>query len=89
MRRASILVLLCLAACGSWPDAGGPPMARAAQDWPELLPLGALLDSGALPEAEDRDAEALAARAAGLRARAAILRGNASDLDALRARLPR
>jgi hypothetical protein len=84
-----LLPLICLAACSDWPDAGGPPMARRSQDWPALLPLGELLDAGTVPEAEDRDASALAARAAGLRNRAAILRGNASDLDALRARLPR
>ena len=89
MRLIAVLSLGLLTACADWPDAGGPPMARSAQDWPELLPLDALIETGEVPRATDRDAEALRARAIALRARAAILRGNASDLDALRARLPR
>lgn len=89
MRATALLCLCLLAACGDWPDAGGPPMARSAQDWPELLPLDALLETGEVPRATDRDANILLNRAAALRNRAAILRGNASDLDALRARLNR
>ncbi len=89
MRMTALLCLCLLAACGDWPDAGGPPMARSAKDWPALLPLDDLIETGALPEARDSEAEALRNRAANLRNRAAILRGNASDLDALRARLNR
>ena len=89
MRGAIPLTLLWLAGCGSWPDAGGPHMARGAQDWPELLPLSAVIETGAVPRVEERDAEALAARAAALRNRAAILRGSASDMEALRRRLAR
>lgn len=89
MRVIAPLCLVLLAACADWPDAGGPPMARSAQDWPELLPLDALIETGEVPQATDRDAEALRNRAIALRNRAAILRGNAGDLDALRARLPR
>lgn len=89
MRIALLLCLLGLAACGSWPDAGGPPMARSSQDWPELLPLDALLESGTVPAASDQEANALRNRAIALRSRAAILRSDSSDLDALRARLNR
>lgn len=89
MRAAVLLCLFGLAACGDWPDAGGPPMARSAKDWPALLPLDALLDSGTVPAATDRDANALRNRAAALRARATILRSDTGDLDALRARLDR
>lgn len=89
MRIALLLCLLGLTACGNWPDAGGPPMARSSQDWPELLPLDALLESGAVPTASERDAAALRNRASALRSRAAVLRSDSSDLDALRARLAR
>jgi hypothetical protein len=89
MRSALLILLLGLAACGDWPDDGGPPMARSAQDWPDLLPLDALLESGTVPAASDSDANALRNRAAALRNRAAILRSDSSDLDALRARLNR
>ena len=89
MRIPAMLFLLCLTACSDWPDAGGPPMARSAQDWPELLPLDQLLATGRVSEANEDDAETLRRRAAALRGRAAILRGNASDMETLRARLNR
>ena len=78
-----------LPACGSWPDAGGPSPAGAGTDWPGLMPLDQVLAEGTVEPAEDADAEALSRRAAALRARAEILRGNPSDMDALRARLAR
>ncbi|MEM7752215.1 MAG: hypothetical protein AAF230_02315 [Pseudomonadota bacterium] len=89
MRIIVLLLLSLLTACGDWPDAGGPPTARNSQAWPELLPLDALVNSGQVPQASDDDANALRSRADDLRRRAAILRGSASDLDALRARLNR
>ncbi len=64
-------------------------MSRRSQDWPELLPLDQLLETGTVAEARPDDAEALRRRAAGLRNRAAILRGNATDMEALRSRLAR
>lgn len=78
-------LLLCLSACAPWPDVGGPT--RAGGDWPTLLPLDAVIERGTVPEATDRDADSLAARAAALRNRAAILRSDPSDMEALRARL--
>ena len=89
MRRIAFLCLIGLAACGDWPDAGGPPMARSADDWPALLPLDGLVDTGRVPEAADDDAAALLNRASALRGRAAILRGDATDMEDLRARLAR
>ena len=88
--RYTVPICLLLTACGSWPDAGGPPLTRDDRPWPALLPLDDVL--GAVPVADDPDADRLAARAANLRARAAILRRDASDIDAmeaLRARLAR
>lgn len=89
MRILGSLILILLTACGEWPEAGGPPMERRAQDWPELLPLDALVNAGQVPQATDDDATRLSNRAAALRNRAAILRGDTGDLDALRARLNR
>lgn len=89
MRMTALISLFFLTACGDWPDAGGPPMARSAQDWPTLLPLEDLLATGQVETAQDDEANDLLARAAALRNRAAILRSNSSDLDALRARLRR
>lgn len=87
MRAFVLSSLLLLAACADWPDAGGPPMARSAQDWPELLPLDALLRTSQVPPASEDENDALLQRAAALRNRAAILRGSANDMDALRRRL--
>ena len=56
---------------------------------PLLLPLDDLIETGRVETATERENDSLLARAAALRNRAAILRGNASDMDALRARLPR
>ncbi|MEM9845701.1 MAG: hypothetical protein AAF965_12945 [Pseudomonadota bacterium] len=64
-------------------------MARTAQDWPKLLPINQIIERGTMTEATDDDAEALRSRAAALRGRAAVLRGSATDIEALRARLPR
>lgn len=89
MRFAIPLCLVIVTACGEWPDAGGPPMARSAQDWPELLPLDDLIETGRIEPASTTESEVLRARAAALRNRAAILRGNAADLEAMRARLNR
>lgn len=89
MYRIVPALFLTLAACADWPDAGGPPMSRSSDDWPALLPLDGLIETGEVREAENRDAEALRSRAAALRARAAILRGDASDMEDLRARLTR
>lgn len=75
-----------LAACGDWPDVGGPTRASSA-GWPALLPLDAVLNAPDTGVASDWEAAALASRAADLRRRAAILRGDAGDLDALRERL--
>ena len=82
--------LILLTACGDWPDAGGPPMERRSSNWPELLPLSDLVESGVVQTAENEDAQSLAARAAALQSRARILRASAGDADAmeaLRARL--
>ncbi len=89
MRRIAFLCLIGLAACSDWPDAGGPPMSRSADDWPVLLPLDGLVETGNVPEAANDDAAALRNRASALRGRAAILRGDATDMDDLRARLAR
>ena len=89
MRMIAPLFLVLLTACADWPDAGGPPMPRSAKDWPVLLPLDDLIETGRVDTATERENDSLLARAAALRNRAAILRGNASDMDALRARLPR
>lgn len=62
-------------------------MSRRSQDWPELLPLDRLLQTGDVQEADPEDAEALRRRAEGLQNRAEILRGSASDMEALRSRL--
>lgn len=86
MRCLILSGCLLLAACGDWPDIGGPTRAGTAE-WPVLLPLDAILASPDMPEASDREAAALAGRAADLRRRAAILRGDAGDLDALREKL--
>lgn len=90
MRVFALIICLALTACGDWPDAGGPAMERRSSDWPNLLPLSELLETGTVQQAEDADAERLAARAAALQNRARILRSNARDADAmeaLRARL--
>lgn len=86
MRSLILSGCLLLAACGEWPDVGGPTRASTG-GWPVLLPLDAVLASPDIPAASDREAAALAARAADLRRRAAILRGDAGDLDALREQL--
>ena len=88
--RFALVLILALSACADWPDAGGKPLSRASEPWPELVPLSELF--GTLPEAEATEADRLAARAAGLRARASVLRRNVSnrdDIEALRARLAR
>ena len=64
-------------------------MARSAEDWPTLLPLDGLIETGRVAEATDDDATALRNRANALRARAAVLRSDASDMESLRARLAR
>ena len=60
-------------------------MERRSSDWPELLPIAQLIETGRVEPAEDEDAERLAARARGLQSRAAILRSNAGDPDAMEA----
>ena len=87
MRGVVLFGLMSLAGCSAWPDVGGPTLAREAPDWPALRPLDDVLSGAPPPQANDETAQALADRAAGLRYRAAILRGNASDLEAMRARL--
>lgn len=91
MPRVAALSFVLLAACGEWPDSGGPPISRAPGDWPEFLPLTELLaDPGPAPEGEEAATRALLARAEALRARAALLRtpiAGQDDFDALRARL--
>ncbi len=90
MRVIAVAILTSLGACGTWPDAGGPPLERRSSDWPVLLPISDLIETDALPPAENADAARLAARAAALQARADILRadaGNADEMEALRARL--
>ena len=89
MRFTAPLLLVFLTACGDWPDVGGPALEQNAQSWPALLPLDQLVENGAVTVANDDEAETLAARAARLRARAAVLRGNANNLEALRARIVR
>ena len=89
MRLIAFLCFAVLTACADWPDAGGPPMPRSAKDWPVLLPLDDLIETGEVETASETETNDLRARAAALRNRAAILRGSASDMEALRARLPR
>lgn len=92
MRMLLFCLTLGLTACAEWPDAGGPTMSRRSNDWPTLLPLSQILESGTIEAAEDEDAARLSARAEALRNRARILRANAGDIDAmeaLRARLRR
>ncbi len=89
MYKLAIPYFLLIAACAEWPDAGGPPMSRSAEDWPALLPLDGLLETGNVPAASEDDADALRNRANALRARAGILRSDASNMDDLRARLRR
>ncbi len=89
MHRIAFLSLIGLAACGDWPDAGGPPMSRSSDDWPVLLPLDGLVDTGSVPATTDDDASALLNRANALRGRAAILRSDATDMEDLRMRLAR
>ena len=87
--RFPLVLFLGLAACGDWPDAGGPPLSQA-RGWPELVPINGLAQD--IPEATSDDATRLAARAAGLRRRAALLRARIDtrdDMEALRARLSR
>ena len=89
-----VLVLLfmstALCACADWPDLGPSEVAQDGH-WPELLPFDAF-DDGRGSRIDEGDAEALAARAAGLRGRAAILRRPVVDDDAfeeMRARMAR
>ena len=71
MRPTALICLIVLSACAEWPDAGGPPMARSSEDWPVLLPLDRVVESGTLPAATDDDANRLRNRADALRRRAA------------------
>lgn len=94
MHKTATLILLCLAGClagcSDWPTADGERFARSTGPWPDLVPLGDVLNAGSVAQTED--SEQLSARAAALRARARILRQNATtreQMDALRARLPR
>ncbi|MEM8802877.1 MAG: hypothetical protein AAGF55_10120 [Pseudomonadota bacterium] len=82
----SVVLLCCfLVGCGTWPDAGGPPLERRSANWPELLPLSDVLQTGAVPPVESEEATALSERAASLRNRAAILRVNVPNADAMEA----
>ena len=88
--RFSAVLMLALAACADWPEAGGPPLARDTRPWPTLMPLDQVMVTA--PRAEDAEIGRLQARAAALRARAALLRRDASTgaaMEALRARLSR
>lgn len=91
MPRLAALSLFLLAACGHWPDVGGPTPSGASANWPELLPLSEVLaDPGPALEGEETGARALQARAAALRAKAALLRAPIADQDdfeALRSRI--
>ncbi|MEM6387216.1 MAG: hypothetical protein AAF718_13380 [Pseudomonadota bacterium] len=89
MRHLAVLYCLSLIACTDWPDAGGAPSARSTQDWPNLLPLDEVLASSFVAPASEEESDTLLARAAALRNRASIMRGSASDMEALRARLSR
>lgn len=89
MRWIAPFVALSLAACAPWPDLGEAEPRGPARDWPALLPLETVLTGTAPALADEATGNDLADRAAALRARAAILRGDASDLDALRAAVPR
>lgn len=88
MTRTALPILLFLAACAPWPDVGGPTRGGGSE-WPTLLPLDDVIAGGTVPAASEGDANRLAARAAALRNRAAVLRSDASDMEALRARLAR
>lgn len=88
--RRFVVIMLALAACADWPDAGGDRFARTTGPWPELVSVAELY--AALPEARPDEARRLEARAGALRARAALLRRdirNRDDMEALRARLAR
>ena len=75
MGRAPILIALCLAACGTWPDVDGPVQDRGEKGWPTLLPLDDVLGGAPEPRLSEADPEALLSRAAALRARAQVMRG--------------
>lgn len=81
--RGALVFCFVLIGCSSWPDAGGPPLERRSADWPELLPLSEVLQTGAVLPAESEEASALSERAAALRNRAVILRASAADADAM------
>ena len=88
--RVFVVLLLGLAGCAEWPDAGGERFAGTSGPWPELVSVAELY--AALPEARREEAERLEARARGLRARAALMRRDIrsrDDMEALRARLAR
>ena len=88
--RVFVIVLLGLAGCAEWPDAGGGPVTGLQGPFPKLVPIADI--NGSISQADDQEAQGLAARAARLRSRAVILRQSASsqsEMEALRARLAR
>ena len=91
VRPVSVLLVVLLSSCGSWPNVPQSPGSVESDAWPELLPLRQISGPSAMedPEAIRED---LASRTARLQARAAILRQPAQDADEmeeLRQRLAR
>lgn len=87
LARLSLLTALLVAGCAEFPDldASISPEARRA-DYPELVPVGDILNRRGAARTTGEEADVLNARAAALRARARLLRGAAID-DATRERL--
>lgn len=73
--RASLALLIALAACAEAPDFGPGPDGAALGAWPVLQPLPGLLAQGEGGVLTEADAGSLQARAAALRARARRLSG--------------
>lgn len=77
-----LILAAALAGCTDFPelDAAITPEARRA-DYPQLVPVGEILDRRGLARTTGREGEILMARAANLQARARLLRGVVVDED--------
>jgi hypothetical protein len=82
----TILLWLCLGACGDFPQLDAAQDGRGAQDTPRLVPIAGLIAQAGAGQSDAAVQGAVAGRAAGLRARAAAMRGPVYD-PVTRARL--
>jgi hypothetical protein len=81
----ALLALALLSGCGDWPTLVIPNQTDGAtQDWPDLVPVGPLLDRASVPPTV---AAPPAGRVAALNARAAAIRARPILDPASRARL--